>query len=386
MCLGVVDELEVAVKELAALDPLSLSDSELRDAQIDLARLGAAFAAAQARIAVVWDQRRVWDVDGAKSGAAWLARETREPKAVCASRLRLGRVVRDMPLVDAAWSAGDISIDHVRRLAGLRNRRTIAAFARDEATLVEAARTTTFDQFAQALEYWTLRNDPDGAEQSDIDRHDRRRVSLDQTFGGSYSGAMFLDPISGEIICGELQRLEQELFDADWAEAKNRLGCDPKLVDLARTPDQRRADALVEMAKRSATMPQGGKQPKPLFTLLLGADAFSHLTQLASGQVVPPTALLPWIADADLERILFDGGPSRVIDVSYKRTFTGALRRLIEARDQLCFHKYCDIPAHRCQIDHIQPWTADGITSQDNGRVACGYHNRLRHRRPRPPD
>ncbi len=386
MRLGVIGELEMAVKELAALGALSLSDAELRDAQIDLARLGAAFDAAQARLAVVWDQRRVWDVDGAKSGAAWLARETREPKAVCTSRLRLGRVVRDMPLVDAAWSAGDISIDHVRRFAGLRNRRTVAAFVRDEATLVEVARTTTFDQFTQALEYWTQRNDPDGAEQSDLDRHDRRRVSFDKTFGGSYSGSVFLDPISGAIVAGELERLEQELFDTDWADAKQRLEREPLLRELERTPDQRRADALVEMAKRSATMPEGGKQPKPLFTLLLGADSFSHLTQLASGQVVPPTALLPWIADADLERVLFDGGPSRVIDVSYKRTFTGALRRLIEVRDQLCFHRYCDIPAHRCQIDHIQPWNAGGITSQGNGRVACGYHNRLRHRRRPPPD
>ena len=46
------------MKELAALDAHSLSDGELRDAQIDLARLGAAFTAAQAGIAVVWDQRK----------------------------------------------------------------------------------------------------------------------------------------------------------------------------------------------------------------------------------------------------------------------------------------------------------------------------------------
>ncbi len=385
MRLGVVDELERSVKELAALDGHRLSDADLRDAQVDLARAGAAFAAAQARMAVVWDQRRVWDADGAKSGAAWLARETREPKAVCTSRLRLGRALRDMPLVDAAWSVGDITLDHVRRLAGTRNRRTRAAFTRDEAMLVDAARTLTFNEFHQVVEYWQQHADPDGTDQSDIDRRDRRRVSLHETFGGTFSGSIVLDPISGAIVSNELQRLEQELFDVDWADAKTRLGRDPLVGELERTPDQRRADALVAMAKRSAAMPEGGRAPKPLFTLLLGADAFSHVMQLASGQVVPPTALLPWIADADLERVLFDGTPSRVIDVSYKRSFTGALRRLIEVRDRFCYHRYCDIPAHKCQIDHIQPWIAGGITSQDNGRVACGYHNRLRSRRPRPP-
>jgi len=74
------------------------------------------------------------------------------------------------------------------------------------------------------------------------------------------------------------------------------------------------------------------------------------------GQVLPPAAVAPWIDDADLERILFDDTASRVIDVSRKRTFQGALRRLIEVRDQTCFHPMCDLPADRCEIDHIEPW------------------------------
>ncbi len=79
------------------------------------------------------------------------------------------------------------------------------------------------------------------------------------------------------------------------------------------------------------------------------------------------------------------GAARRVIDVSYKRSFDGALRDLIKIRDRLCYHRYCDEPAHRCQVDHIEPWSAGGITSQDNGRLACGFHNRLRNRRRPPP-
>lgn len=142
-------------------------------------------------------------------------------------------------------------------------------------------------------------------------RRDRRRVSLDQTYSGMWSGSILLDPISGEIVGGELQRLVDELFRADWAAAKERLGRDPLAGELDRSPDQRRADALVEMARRSATAPVDGKSPKPLFHVVLGSDALSHLLQLASGQVLPPEALLPWISDADLERYLFDGTPQR---------------------------------------------------------------------------
>lgn len=50
----------------------------------------------------------------------------------------------------------------------------------------------------------------------------------------------------------ELARLEQVEFDKDWADARNRLGDTATAADLARTPRQRRADALVIMAQRTA--------------------------------------------------------------------------------------------------------------------------------------
>jgi len=73
---------------------------------------------------------------------------------------------------------------------------------------------------------------------------------------------------------------------------------------------------------------------------------------------------------------VFDG-PSRVIEVSRKRRFTGALRRAIQVRDRRCQHPSgCDVPANRCDCDHIQPRSERGPTSQDNGRLLCPTHNR----------
>ncbi len=138
------------------------------------------------------------------------------------------------------------------------------------------------------------------------------------------------------------------------------------------------------MAERSAGNVED-KKAKPLFTLLLGSETFSRLSELEDGQVVSPSAIRRWISDADLERILFDGETGRYIDVSRKRSFTGALRRLIQVRDRSCYHDYCDEPVSRCQVDHIQPWSKGGMTDQYNGRLACGCHNRLRQKRPPPP-
>jgi hypothetical protein len=332
-------------------------------------------------LAAQWCSRRTWAADGAKSAAAWLARTTGAPKKDCASVIHLGREVQSMSHVSAAWEAGEISTAHVRRLVRCRNDRTAEAFCRDEAMLVQHGRTLRFSEFEQAIDYWMLAADPDGAEEGEVERRHRRRACLDRTIGGMWSGTMLLDPISGEIVAGELERLERQLFESDWAEARARVGREPLANELARSSDQRRVDALVEMAKRSAAAGPGAVV-RPLFTVLVGAKSFGHLCELACGQVVPPSALVPWLADADVERIVFDGTPDRVISVSHKRRFTGALRRLIEVRDRRCYHDYCDEPASRCQADHIKPWRQGGITAQWNGRMACGFHNRLRNRPP----
>ncbi|HUP69359.1 MAG TPA: DUF222 domain-containing protein [Acidimicrobiales bacterium] len=378
------DALATGVKEVTNLDLGSLGDEELSEAVVELASLRSALEAGEARVDKVWNDRRAWAADGAKAGSAWLARRTGEDKSDCGSRLWLGRVVEDMPLVKEAWLAGQISAAHVRRLAKARNRRTEEAFGESEAMLVNHAITMRFRQFTTALDYWVLHADPDGADETEMERLERRRACCDETLNGMFSGSFLLDAIGGTILSNELRRLEAKLFEADWAEAKQRLGRDPLIFELARTPGQRRADALVEMGERSAGNVEN-KKAKPLFTLLLGSETFSRLSELEDGLVVSPGAIRRWISDAELERILFDGETGRYIDVSRKRSFTGALRRLIQVRDRSCYHQYCDEPASRCQVDHIQPWSEGGMTDQYNGRLACGCHNRLRQKRPPPP-
>jgi hypothetical protein len=379
----VFESLALEVKELSQRPLEGVDDDELQASIEALGRLETMLVAERSRLIGEWDRRGAWRSTGAKTASAALASMDGSSKQECGARLRLERSLRHLPVVREALRAGDIREAHARVLARARNPRSAMAMARDEAMLVHHAVSMPFASFVRAVQYWSLRADPDGADEDDLDRRERRHVSLDQTFAGMWSGTTLLDPISGEIVGSELERLEQQLFEADWLEARERLGRTPVVGELARTPGQRRADALVEMATRSAG--SDGSAARPLFQVLLGSDAFSHVLQLASGQVLPPSALLPWLSSADLERYLFDGGRQRVISVSYRRTFDGALRDLIKVRDQFCYHPTCDEPASRCQIDHIEPWAAGGVTAQENGRLACGFHNRLRHRRPPPP-
>jgi hypothetical protein len=120
-----------------------------------------------------------------------------------------------------------------------------------------------------------------------------------------------------------------------------------------------------------------------LFSVFVDYETFAgSICQLDNGTVVSPGSLRPWLDQAWVERVVFDS-PSRVIDVGmHRRFFGGATRRAVEVRDRECFHELCDVPAAQCEIDHVEPYSQGGLTIQANGRPACDFHNRGRHRRP----
>lgn len=256
---------------------------------------------------------------------------------------------------------------------------------RDETLLVGQAKKLRYGQFARCLSYWGQRADPDGTDGSAEARYAAQRLHLSATFGGSWALNGLFDPINGAIVAKALGAIERELFEADWAEAKARVGEGVVAGDLARTPAQRRADALVEMARRSMAAPAGSRLPEPLFSVLVGYETFAgRICELASGAVVAPADLVRWLGEAWVERVVFDGA-ERIRDVGVRRRiFAGGSRRAVQLRDRECFHPYCEEPAEGCEIDHVQPWAAGGATTEANGRVACGFHNRQRHRAPPP--
>ncbi|MGH9081194.1 MAG: DUF222 domain-containing protein [Acidimicrobiales bacterium] len=363
------------------MDPTSFADGESMEIlQRELARLDAVATGA----AAAFDASGAWAPDGARNAAAWIATRCRLPRGQARRLLRRGRELRRLPASTEAWTEGSINAAHVDAISARRRPSTEEALARDEQLLVDQATTLGFESFTRALAYWEQLADPDGTEASDEERRERRDVYLSESFAGLWLGQITLDPVDGTIVADELERLEGELFEADWAEARLALGREPTLADLARTPGQRRADALVEMATRSSTAPPDGRRPAPLFTVLVDFPTLhGRICELARGTVVSPRALLPWLDRAHVERAVF--GPDRRVEVgATARLFSGATRRAIELRDRECTHPYCDRPVADCQADHIVPYTAGGPTTQVNGRMLCAFHNRLRNQRPPP--
>ena len=242
------------------------------------------------RASACFDAGGEWQSDGARSSAAWIATRRRMPWATARRRVLLGRL-RHLPASEEAWLAGDVGIAHVSAMAEARTASAQEALARDEQMLMGQAADLQFRHFARTLAYWAQLADPDGSEKQAAKVHDSRRLHLSASWKGQWYLDGVFDAIGGEILGQELKRIETELFDADWAEAKARVGEGVCAGDLHRSAAQRRADALVEMARRSAAAPAGARLPEPLFNVTVDHQTFQRVCELARGSVVTPA---PW--------------------------------------------------------------------------------------------
>jgi hypothetical protein len=299
--------------------------------------------------------------------------------------------LRSLPATAAAFAAGKLTVDQVDLVTSVYEPAISAVVVRDETMLIDdVVSPHRVTDAKRLMEYWKQGAfDSVGAEPAGFNVEGRHWTAV-RSYHGSVEAAGRLDPLAGTEYLEELEAIEQELFEQDWATARAEHGDGALPAHLPRTATQRRADAQVHMARNSRAARQGQyHQPRPLLTVHVGPGSLHRMCELADGTVVTPTQVFPRLTEADVERIVF-ASPSRVLDVGVRqRFFTGALRRAIEVRDRHCQHPCgCDVPAERCHIDHNTRYADGGLTTQDNGRCYCPTHNRQREHRPddeRPP-
>jgi hypothetical protein len=254
------------------------------------------------------------------------------------------------------------------------------------------------------LRYWCDIHAPDDADQAALDAHDRRQAHASKTFEESTRVDADLDPVGGSIFRSELDRLTQQLFEEDWAQARARLGDSATVADLARTPAQRRADAFTLMAERSAELDRDPRGPVPVLNLVMDYATFcaelakmeaeargedpdtipypaERICRLADGTILPPSLVLSCGLAGEIRRLVI-GPDSEVIDFGdTRRFFTGPVRDAIAlAHDNCQWPPGCDIPAHLCEIDHKIAYTDGGPTDAINAQPLCKAHNRFKER------
>ncbi|MYA75445.1 MAG: DUF222 domain-containing protein [Acidimicrobiaceae bacterium] len=401
-----LDDVADALQLASKLEYGDLPGAVLADSAVRIAELKAQLEALEAEIVAAYDASGDWAVSGHRTVGAALSHRTRVRRSEANQTVHLARTLRAMPVVADAFGRGEIKLCHARRLAKASVR---DGFSDAETLLCNQACTLSYRAFDKAVSYWEHLVDADAAEHDATFKEQRREFHASMTFDGMGRLDGWLDPIGFEEFRNALERIEAELFNNDLKDAQAD-HIDRHTAELWRTPAQRRADALVEMARRATAVPEGAKTPEPLVIIhmdkptfeeglngTLGLNLFNHepaqadrgplsaeagrLCETDSGAVITPTQAVEQALRGHIRRLVYES-PGVILDYGRStRLFTGALRQAIQARDRTCSHTGCDLPARLCEIDHITEWQHGGTTTHTNAATRCSYH----HRHHKPP-
>jgi hypothetical protein len=373
------ETLHQVLDGLAEQDLSELCDAEVHELTVGLARARNRVDGVLLAALDVWDARGIWSDDGSKSPAARLAREANWSKHAASLAVRRARALRRLPATAEAVTTGDLSAEFVDLVDTASEVPLEVPFTDCEPAIVKGCIEAGFRESRDAIRRWIDRCDPDRADERDERRFSRRGIGAAETIDGLVHVSGDLAGVGGHEWLAELQRLESIMYRADLESG------------TIRTARQRRADAMVEMARRSATLDASemasGTPARVALSVVMGLGQFEHLCELAVGTPIAPGELVPLLDRLDIERMVFDM-PERVLSVSRQRAFPAAVRRAIEIRDRRCTHSSgCDEPAEWCDTDHVAEYSRGGLTCEANGRLHCRTHNRnhtLRQRSPEP--
>jgi hypothetical protein len=418
-----IDRSDVEV----ALDALDLAVSLVADADLDqlsardelvlvgrLEQLRRRLDAGTDRAAGHLDRSAAFSLDGHKTAKGALKAIGRLSGAEAHGRVQTARALRDLPRVAAAYGRGEIPVAHARAIARVAsNPRVSEHLPGADPIFTELGSTLGHDDFVAALREWERLADADGADQGADESHERRHGGLVRSeVNGSWSLDGSFGAMQGAVMGEVLDRYERAELLADWADARERLGPDALAGDLARTPAQRRADALYAIFLRAASTPADATAPTPLVNVVIDQRTFEEELRRAAGEDVDvdpndelesrrchsvdgsplhPADVLAAALVGHVRRVVVDSRGT-VIDLGTRqRLFTGSgraaalLQALLRSPGGLgCLWPGCDGRGGCLQVDHRDPARDDGPTDVGNSDAYCGFHNRTKERGYRP--
>jgi hypothetical protein len=362
-----------AIRLHALLDELqaeigSVPDAELGRQLIGLRRGVDRLESISSELLQRFDRTREYASEGAPSAVLWLRYRCRITGAAAAQRVGIARSLAELPETAAAFAKADIGYQHVAHIARTAEAVGCAAVRGAEPILVKAAKELGPGQFR--LVTWHLRHalDQDGALKEANELHERRHLHLSESMGGLFYIDGVLDSEGGALLRTALEALSGPL------------------PDEARSAKQRRADALVDLARsaleRGEVQHIGGVRPHVTVTTsreTLAGLAGQPGADTEWGLPMPSETIRRLACDATI-RLAVRDEDGTVLDLGRAvRTIPPALRRAAAMRDKHCGFPGCDRPVGWTQGHHIRHWIDGGHTKLNNMVLLCAFHHRLVH-------
>jgi hypothetical protein len=334
-----------------------------------------------------FDTRKAWSGGGTvRSCAHWLNWKCGIALGAAREKVRVAQCLETLPLIDAAFAAGEISYSKVRAM-------TRVATPENEDFLLRIAQHGTASHVEKVVgKYRNVQAAADDTVEREQDN--ARKLVYYQDNNGMWVIHAKLPPEAGALVVKAIEAIatpaQEEKQKEKQEELKQARDSEPKDVSAETFfMEHTRADALAQMAEHFIATAGHNPQLKGLkgserCQLVLHVDINTlrqhgqHCHTDNNRWLAPQTAKR-LCCDASVVTVLEDE-QGRVLNIGRRsRTVPATISRALALRDKTCrFPGCCEstyVDAH-----HIQHWADGGETSLKNLVTLCRYHHRHLHR------
>ena len=305
----------------------------------------------------------------ALTAQSWLRWKCNFSPAAAAGRVSVSRELADLPQTTEAFAEGDFSYAHAAMIARTAEKLGDKMEANAETILVTAAKELDLARLRMVTIQLQHLMDSDSVREEANESHELRFLHFSQTLDGVFYMNGRFDSEAGAIIQTALNALSG-----------------PPTPDDKRTPKQRRADSLVELARQrldSGTLPQvGGQKPHVAVTVYMATLANqpgSPAADLEWAQPIPAETARRLACDAAITPIFLGSESAQPRAVQTSRSISGSQRKALVVRDKGCRFPGCDRPADWTDVHHLKHWADGGKHVMDNLILLCRRHHRMVH-------
>lgn len=313
---------------------------------------------------------------------------------------KIRRMVAAADQISAVWRAAELSVDKAALLArAYANPRTRDRFLIDQAWFIKRSRRFGVPRLTKIVARWLEVHDEDGPTPSGDPSYEKRRAWLAQDH---FSKGWKLDAELGSLQGSEFNQIfrayVQAEFDHDWNQAKQIHGSDTCMDHLARTHQQRCADALCQIGADAAMSDKPSAPVKRVHNIVWTAETYEELLRRwvnaparlldpdrynitdIDGHPIAATAAFADSLVSSFRRVAQNAAGVTIEMGITSRLFTGLARLGVILATTECYWPGCCVPTSSCHIDHLRAAARGGLTNQLNGLPACPRHNLLKER------
>ena len=329
------------------------SDDELTVLFDQLAALHSASLARMVAVAGELAGREVPGVDGCRDVGVWMAGRAGVRAATGRRWMELGVRLEELPVMAAAFAAGELSFDQVEPASQL-------ADSDSDAEMTEVARRSTAAALAAgAQDARRVSREDEEAAGRDRLRVGPTRDGLGTRIWGRLNGE------AGEVVRAALEERAQRLISA---------GADEGLV----SQQEAMAMALGELAGLDVASGDPERATVVIYADADRLDGGDGAALFGSGTALSSDVLRRLSCDCRVQLAAVDAAGQPAALSSPARTVPRRLRRLLVRRDRHCVFPGCE-RTHRLHAHHLVHWADGGPTALDNLALVCPFHHRRLH-------